>query len=349
MKAIGLIRVSTAVQDLQQQTDAVKSEILKDGYSEEDIIFIKDKESAVKLSEEERQGLNKMKECIEKDPSINCVYVYELSRLSRQPGVLYSIRDYLISHNIQLVVLKPYIRLLEDGKLSQSASIMFSVFGALAEQEGYLRKERCSRGKRRVQLEGKSLGNWLPLGYTTDSERHIIVDKEKAKLVEKIFNMCAYENKSTAVIARELTETGEFPTLTTVHGHASSILNILHNTAYIGIAPYNKIKKRENFNQYPRIISDELFNMAQTVLQKRRLAAKTSHKYIYYCKGLVKDKLSGRVLVAAPCVASYCFVPDKLDVTRHKTVTIPINLVDCFAWHLTVQYNKKNVPENTKK
>ena len=41
------------------------------------------------------------------------------------------------------------------------------------EQEGYIRKERFKRGKMKAQLEGKSLGNWLPLGYTTDSERHI--------------------------------------------------------------------------------------------------------------------------------------------------------------------------------
>lgn len=345
-RAIGLIRVSTAVQDLQQQTDVVKNEMIKDGYSEDNIIFIQDKESAVKLSEEERQGLNKMKDYIEKDPSINCVYVYELSRLSRRPGVLYSIRDYLISHNIQLIVLKPYIRLLDDGKISQSASIMFSVFGALAEQEGYLRKERCSRGRRKKQLEGKSMSHWLPLGYTTDAEKHIIVDTEKAKLVNRIFNMCVYENKSAAVIARELTETGEFPTLTTVHGHSSSILNILHNTAYIGKAPFNKKTKQENYNQYTPIVSEELFEKAQLILKQRMLMPKTHHKHIYYCKGIVKDKYSGRVLIAAPSVASYCFVPDRLDVTRHKTVTVPINLVDCFAWHLTVQYNKNNVPQN---
>ena len=36
-KAIGLIRVSTLVQDLQQQADAVKAEMLKDGYTEDNI------------------------------------------------------------------------------------------------------------------------------------------------------------------------------------------------------------------------------------------------------------------------------------------------------------------------
>ena len=350
MKAIGLIRVSTLSQDLSQQTDSVKSEMIKDGYKEEDIILIEEKESAVKLSEEERQGLNRMKEEIEKDSSINCVYLYELSRLSRRPEVLYSIRDWLYTHKIQLIVLKPYMKLLEDnGTISQTGSIMFGVFGAMAEQEGYLRKERTSRGKKKAQLEGKSLGNWLPLGYTTDSQRHIIIDKEKADLVRKIYTMCVDEDKSTVVIARELTETGEFPLKTSLKCHSSSIRNILHNTAYIGKAPYNKKRQKENYNVYPRIISDELFNKAQVILSKRQKQPKTSHKNIYYCKGLLRDKKSGYVLAATPAVASYGYCGDKLDKVRVKCITVPINLFDSFAWHLTIEYNKHNAPANSKK
>ena len=350
MKAIGLIRVSTLVQDLQQQTDVVKNEMIKDGYVfPDDIILIEDKESAVKLSEEERQGINKMKNYIEKDSTINCVYVFELSRLSRRPEILYSVRDWLIAHHVNLIVLKPYMKLLEDGKLSETASIMFGIFGAMSEQEGFIRKERMRRGKLKAQLEGKSLGNWLPFGYTTDSERHIIIDEEKANLVRKIFTMCVDENKSTTVIARELTETGEFPTKSTIHGHSSSVLNILRNTAYIGKAPFNKKDNKVNYNQYPRIISTELFNKAQLLLSSRKQQPKTNHKNIYYCKGLIKDKNSGRVLRASPAVASYGFASDRLDPIKYKTVTVPINLFDSFAWHLTVEYNKKNSPIDMQK
>ena len=66
MKAIALVRVSTAVQDLQQQTDAVMKEMMKDGYEKDDIIPVNNTESAVKLSEEERQGLNTMKSLMKK-------------------------------------------------------------------------------------------------------------------------------------------------------------------------------------------------------------------------------------------------------------------------------------------
>ena len=344
MKAIGLVRVSTVVQDLEQQTTIVRQEILKDGYQDDDehIILIKDRESAVQLSEEERQGLTKMKELIEQDPEINCVYIYELSRLSRQPGILYSIRDWLISKQVNLICIKPYMKLLEDGRLSDTASIMFSIFGALSEQEGYLRKERTSRGKRKAQLEGKSLGNWLPLGYATDENRYIIVDEKAANLVQKIFHMCVNENKSTVIIARELSDSGEFPTRTSIRAHSSSILNILRNTAYIGKAPFNQKRQKENYNQYPRIISDELFYSAQELLSSRKKNPKTSHKNIYYCKGLLKDKNSGKILKASPCVASYSFFSDRDDTIRYRPISVPINLFDSFVWHLTQRWLESN-------
>ena len=72
-KAIILSRVSTSQQDLTQQTEDVLREAHKDGYSARNIIIIENVESAIKLSEEERQGLNKMKDHIKRDSSIQCV------------------------------------------------------------------------------------------------------------------------------------------------------------------------------------------------------------------------------------------------------------------------------------
>lgn len=70
-KAIILSRVSSEHQTLEQQTETVLKEVRRDGYTDDNIIIIEDKESAIKLSEEERNGLNKMKEYIKNDPSIN--------------------------------------------------------------------------------------------------------------------------------------------------------------------------------------------------------------------------------------------------------------------------------------
>ncbi len=92
-KAVILSRVSTNAQDLVQQTNAVIERCIYDGYLKENIIIIEDKESAVKLDEEHRLGLIELKENIEKDHDIDCVYAYEISRIGRRPEVNYSIRN----------------------------------------------------------------------------------------------------------------------------------------------------------------------------------------------------------------------------------------------------------------
>ena len=94
-KCILLSRVSTQQQTLEQQTNELLKFAKNRGYNDNSIIVIEDKESAIKLDEEHRQGLIKMKEYIAEDKNINCVICYEISRISRQQKVLFSIRDYL--------------------------------------------------------------------------------------------------------------------------------------------------------------------------------------------------------------------------------------------------------------
>ena len=95
-KVIILSRVSTESQNLEQQTQEILKQVYKDGYTDEDIIIIEDKESAIKLSEEERNGINRLKMYIESNTKIDSIYIYELSRLSRRQKVLFSLREYLI-------------------------------------------------------------------------------------------------------------------------------------------------------------------------------------------------------------------------------------------------------------
>ena len=82
-KAILLVRVSTDRQSFDEQEQQLFQLAIKDGYSEDNIIPICEKESGRKLKEDERKGLNKMKELIESDSSINCVYAWEISRIAR--------------------------------------------------------------------------------------------------------------------------------------------------------------------------------------------------------------------------------------------------------------------------
>ena len=89
MKAILLVRVSTTVQELKDQEREVYELALKDGYSDNDIIPICEKESGIKLKEEERLGLNRLKEVVETE-DVKDVYIWEVSRLARTKKVLFS-------------------------------------------------------------------------------------------------------------------------------------------------------------------------------------------------------------------------------------------------------------------
>ena len=78
---------------------------------------------------------------------ISTLYTYEVSRISHQPEILYNIRDYLMKHQVQIITLNPFTRMLnDDGSMSTTSNILFSVFAELSENECYLRHERCMRG-----------------------------------------------------------------------------------------------------------------------------------------------------------------------------------------------------------
>lgn len=146
-KVIILSRVSTESQNLEQQTQEILKQVYKDGYTDEDIIIIEDKESAIKLSEEERNGINRLEMYIESNTKIDSIYIYELSRLSRRQKVLFSLREYLIEKKIQLVSLKPELKLLDnEGNVSQLNTLLFSLLSSLSESEMMVKLERMKRG-----------------------------------------------------------------------------------------------------------------------------------------------------------------------------------------------------------
>ena len=128
-KAIILVRVSTENQSFEQQTKELISVAIKDGYKESDLIIIENKESAIKNDEEHRLGLIQMKEAIKNDPTINCVYCREVSRIGRRYDVLSGIKTYFVQNKIQLIVAgENRVELLDKkGEITFTGNIMFEV------------------------------------------------------------------------------------------------------------------------------------------------------------------------------------------------------------------------------
>ena len=167
-KCIAFSRVSTFHQDVEQQTQEVINEAHRNGFTDDRIILIEHKESAVKLDIDERVGIQELKKAIENN-DVECVIIYEISRLSRRPNMLYAVRDYLIDHGVNLICMKPFMKLLDnDGKMNQTASLIFSIFGSMAETEGYIRKERMRRGVEKAKAMGRHAGGQITFGYKVE-------------------------------------------------------------------------------------------------------------------------------------------------------------------------------------
>ena len=338
MKGIALVRVSTDSQDLKQQTEEVVKQMISDGYKVEDIITIEDKESGVRLSEEERQGLNKLKYHIQNDPQIESVYVYELSRLSRKPDVFYSIRNFLQERKIQLVVIKPSMRMFNDkGEVDQNTMILFGIFSAMSEQEGYLRKERMSRGKRKCVKEGKWIGGYFPYGYKIDENNVIVINEPEAVVIRKIFNRYSQEDISMRKLGIELLKSGELPKYDTYQDVTSRIQGILCNEKYTGV-PFGHLQIK-----YPPIIDKELFDKVTLLREQRKTGPKYQRKHIPLLQGIIRDGLTKRGLIPNSSTAMYQLFLEYPDGNSFQS-SINLNVTDSIGWYLTVQYQSKFNP-----
>lgn len=188
-KCIILSRVSTVSQHLESQTNDLIKEAIRLGYDREHQVIIEDIESAIKLKEHERMGLQKLKYHIQNDSSIDCVLCWEPSRLARQQKILYSIRDYLVENKIQLYILNPYVKLLTDdrSKIDPTASIVFSLFSTISENEMVLKKERFMRAKNELTQQGKKSAGSVIFGYMKDKDKNCIPHPLHSKIVVELF------------------------------------------------------------------------------------------------------------------------------------------------------------------
>lgn len=324
-KCILLVRVSTTQQDLNQQREVVYKEALRDGYKVSDIIIIEDKESGSRLSEEERNGLNRMYAEINNCSDINAVYVYEISRISRRAAVVYSVRDFLIKHNIQLVVITPFCRLLNpDGTVSETSNVMFGIFASLAENETMIRKARTERGIHRLISEGKH-GRSRPLfGYAVNKEKYYIEHPENAEIVRTIFRLYL-KGVSIRKISIELHERNIF-------GHVT--FSDLMQRVW-------KILKEERYagdGRFPALITRKQFDDAALIRQVKK--REYSINNVYLCKRMLKDSETMQTLSPRIGIKRYATININRD-KNFKQISVRMDLMDDLLLSKAIELHKK--------
>lgn len=346
MKCILLVRVSTEKQSYDAQMKELHETALKAGYAEKDIVPVAEKESGIKLSEEERAGLNKMKELIETG-GFDCVFAWEISRIARRKKILFSILEYLVERKIQLIIKEPFIRLLKsDGNIDEGAETIFTLYAQLAETEMRNKLSRFKRAKEEGYAKGKYEGGRVTLGYKVNDDGFWEIDEEGAAQVKLIFDLYNSGEYSTTTLAKELIARGYFRikypiskrgqtmSVTTVKNR---IWQILRNPMYRG--GQSKLQKGDkvvfNSNNYPQIIDDETWEKCAKKRAENKNIPKAKNEYLL------------TPLIHCMCGASYsvnlvdgcynCRVKhNAVEKGLEHSPNIHANLIESLAWYVAL-------------
>lgn len=355
--AVLFVRVSTEKQNLESQIESLRRAALSDGFKHEQLIVVKKKESAVKLDESEREGLNELKSIIE-SYDVDCIYIFELSRLSRRPMILYSLREQFLKDGIQLKCMNPQFTLLTEDRthFDNMSSLIFSIFGTFAEQEAIEKKERFHRGKMQLAKESKYSGGRIPYGYTIDynKNKQIIVCEEEAEIIRLIFNL--YESGVSVVkIARELKERGICYSAFIGNGNkrgkekefdAPFIHQILTNEFLTGRLIKSKSASFER--KYPPIITEEQFDKCRKIA-KENSTWQDKERRIYYAYRLITCNECGCKFSGSGLKAGYrCYNAGLSERQREingwknkpkcsNNLNISVNIIDSLSWYVAQQ------------
>lgn len=322
-KIIILARISTSPQDIQSQTNDLKREAKRLGFEEQNQIIIETIESAIKLSEEERLGIQIMKHHIESDPSIDCVICWEPSRLARRQDVLYSIREYLFRHKIQLYILNPPVKLLTDDRNSYepNANTVFSLFATLAENEMMIKKERFLRAKNEMREKGQKFGGATIFGYIKNEEKKCVPHPLHSKIIIDLFNH--YVTTDSSLYDTYIYATGKWSDIFPATEYKKAQHKIKHFFD-------TEVYVTGNWC-YPPLITKEVWDKAHDKMSKAKCNARYNCKRDLLCRGKIYCGYCGRMMTGCGGnVKAYVCGTNKL-----HSMQINSEIADWIMWEET--------------
>ena len=201
------------------------------------------------------------------------VLVYKLDRFSRNKYEMAIHRKTLRDNGIRLVSAK------ENIPDSPEGIILESLLEGMAEYYSAELSQKVRRGMRESRLKGNFTGGHLLYGYKVENKK-VVIDETKALIVRRIFNEYA-SGKFVKNIVSDLTKEGFYNKNKPFA--INTIINMLKNKKYIGINEHDD----EVFNNtYPRIVSQEVFDIVSQTFKQNRYGKRTQE--VFY---LLKNKL----------------------------------------------------------
>ena len=303
MKIAAYCRVSTEkeaqIDSLEKQIEFFNDFTKKNGY--ELYKLYADEGISGKQIKNRKQFLAMMKDA--KSKKFERVVVKDVSRFARNTvDLLQSIRE-LKSYGIQ-------VDFLNNGEVMEGGSeFILTILGAMAQQESANMSKRVKFGKDITAKKGRVPN--LVFGYDKiPGEKYTLkINEEESKIVKEIFESYVYKGMGTTKIAWELNDRGIRTKKTKSKWVQTSIVRMLKNPIYTGRVTNKKSEitdfitgARKDLPEEDwivadkpemRIISDELFNRTQEILEQRSNEFKLNNKrekteYVFstliYCK-----------------------------------------------------------------
>jgi len=304
-KAVGYARFSSVNQEgnmsIQAQTRAIREFAEKNG-----VVLVKEyidrAQSATSDDREEFQQMIK--------DSNSCdwqfIFVHKLDRFARNRVDSAGYRVKLAKNGVMLVsTLESYDPDSPEGALMEGlAELMAEFYSKNLSRE-------IKKGQKENALEAKFCGGTPPLGYDVDPvTKKYVINEEEAAAVRMIFSMIA-QNYTYGCVLKTL-YSRDFKTKRGANFRQNSLHDILRNPKYMGLYFYRRLpstilgQKAHNSHKYnahedmilvengvPEIISKELFERVQTILDRRKKVREVHHKKCYLLAGRIHCGMCG--------------------------------------------------------
>jgi site-specific DNA recombinase len=276
---------------LDAQREAGKNKILSQRHEGWELINEHYDDGGISGGTMERPALQRMIDEI-KAGKIDIVLVYKIDRLSRSMLDFLGMIKFFDEYNVSFVSVTQDLN--TDTAMGR---LVLNVLQSFAQFEREIASERIKDKIALSKQRGMWMGGTIPLGYdAVESKLHVIEDE--AKIVRFLFDSFIETSSPTETIklsklygykskARRTSTGKHYPAKNFT---TSSLYQILRNQIYIGKIEH-KEKGEVYDGQHDAIISDEIFNQAQSILQsnpKYRIR-KSNKDNPYLLKGLLKD------------------------------------------------------------
>ena len=299
LKVCAYVRVSTGhseqLNSLQNQTEYYEQKLRTNPEYEFCGIF---SDSGISGVKENRPDFMSMIEKA-KFGEIDLIFTKSVSRFARNTVMLLKYVRELKGVGVGIVFEEQKI-----NTLSADGELMLTVLAAIAEEE---RKSVCTNVRWTMQSRfrrGEVLvdANRL-LGYEKDENGKLIINKEQAKIVRRIYKMYL-DGESAYSIAEQFNEQG-VPTYTDKPWSSERILRIISNEKYMGDCKLQKSFVNDNGRQvinkgqrpqyyvkfdHEPIVSRRRWEAAQKIRERRK-------KKVYPYSSLLRCPYCGAVLI----------------------------------------------------